>query len=265
MGGNVGAMITSSQNAKLKLVRALQGRPRERKEESAFLAEGVRLIEEALDTNWPIRFVLFSEGLSERGQELIERLKSSGVEVDEVAANLLQSVSEIETSQGIIAVLSLTSLSLPDSPNFIIIPDQIRDPGNLGTLIRTAAAAGAQAVLLPPETVDAFAPKVIRAGMGAHFRLPIHNMNWDEIEQVCKSAGLQTFLADMDGQSCWEAELRVPLALIVGGEAEGASQPARELADVKVSIPMIGGTESLNAAIAGAILAFEVTRQRHTV
>jgi RNA methyltransferase, TrmH family len=256
-------MITSSQNPKLKLARALQGRPKERRKEGAFLAEGVRLVEEAHSADWPIRYVLYSSGLSERGKELVEKLKAKGLEVEEVDSSLLQSISETETSQGILAVLDNFQFPIPNSPNFLLISDQIRDPGNLGTLIRTAAAASVQAVLLPPETTDAFAPKVIRAGMGAHFRLPIHIMEWDEIEQVCKAGSLQVFLADMDGGSCWETDFRNPLALIVGGEAEGASEQARELADATVGIPMPGETESLNAGIAGAVFMFEVARQRN--
>ena len=97
--------------------------------------------------------------------------------------------------------------------------------------------------------------------MGAHFRLPIHEMTWDEIERVGKSAGLQVFLADMDGQSCWETDLRQPLALIVGSEADGASVSARKLANHKISIPMMGKMESLNAGVAGSVLMFEVVRQ----
>lgn len=255
-------MITSSQNPKLKLVRALQGRSKERREEGAFLVEGVRLVEEALSADWPIRYVLYSDGLSERGQELVKKLESAGLEVEEAAGDLLQAASGTETSQGILAVLELAALPLPDFPNFVLIPDQVRDPGNLGTLIRTAAAAGVQAVLLPPETADAFAPKVVRAGMGAHFWLPIHTMEWDEIERFCKEANLQIFLADMFGPSCWETDFRIPLALIVGGEAEGASQQARTSANTIVSIPMPGNTESLNAGMAGAVLMFEVVRQR---
>jgi TrmH family RNA methyltransferase len=255
-------MITSSQNPKLKLARALQGRPKERREEGAFLAEGVRLIEEALTAEWPIRFVLYSDGLSERGQVLIAKLQGAGLEIDEVAGDLLQSASGTETSQGILAVLELGTLPLPDSPNFILIPDQIRDPGNLGTLIRTAAAAGVQAMLLPPETTDAFAPKVVRAGMGAHFWLPIHTMEWNEIEQVCKPANLQIYLADMFGQSCWGTGFNAPLALIIGGEAEGASEQARQLADQTINIPISEKVESLNAGVAGAVLMFEVVRQR---
>ena len=255
-------MITSSQNPKLKLVRALQGRPKERREEGAFLAEGVRLVEEALAAEWPIRFALYSDGLSERGGALVEKLKMAGHEVDDVAGDLLQAASETESSQGILAVLELSHLQVPEQLDFILIPDQIRDPGNLGTLIRTAAAAGIQAVILPPETTDAFAPKVVRAGMGAHFWLPILTMPWNEIEQLCKQSGLQMFLADMFGQSCWNMDLSVPLALIVGSEAEGASGLARQLANMPVSIPMLGQTESLNAGVAGAILMFEVVRQR---
>jgi len=255
-------MITSSQNPKLKLVRALQGRSRERHEESAFLAEGVRLLEEALTAAWRFRFALYAPGLRERGQRLVEALKTSGCEVEEVAPDLFQSISETDASQGILAVLSLENLPIPDALDYLLILDQIRDPGNLGTLLRTAAAAGVQAALLPPETTDAFAPKVVRAGMGAHFHLPIHVMGWNEIERVCNEKKLRVFLADMDGQSCWQTDFCTPLALIIGGEAHGSSPMAGKLAHTIVSIPMPGEAESLNAGIAGAVLMFEVVRQR---
>ncbi len=255
-------MISSSQNPRAKLVKSLAGRPKERRKAGAFLAEGVRLVEEALTMGWPIRFVLHTDELNERGRALVGKLKVAGLEVEEVATSLMSSLSETETSQGVLAVLELSQLTFPGSPDFILIPDQIRDPGNLGTLLRTAAAASVQAVLLPPETADAFAPKVVRAGMGAHFRLPIHGMGWGEIEQVCKPAGLRVFLAAMEGPSCWETDLHPPLALIIGGEAQGASEQAMRLADASVSIPMPGGVESLNAGVAGAVLLFEVVRQR---
>jgi TrmH family RNA methyltransferase len=174
----------------------------------------------------------------------------------------MQSLSETETSQGVLAVLERSQLPIPDSPDFLLILDQIRDPGNLGTLLRSASAAGVHAALLPPETADAFAPKVVRAGMGAHFRLPVQKMDWGEIEQVCKAGRLQVYLADMNGQSCWGTDLSGPLALIVGAEAEGASEPAKTLSNATVSIPMPGKAESLNASVAGAVLMFEVVRQR---
>ena len=197
-------MITSNQNPKLKLIRALLGRAKERREANAFVVEGVRLTEEAAKANWKFQFVLYDDTLSERGKSQIEHLIKDGVEVEQVSESLMKSLSETETPQGVLAVVEYTPLAMPSTLNFILIPDQIRDPGNLGTLLRTAAATGVQAVLLPPETTDTFAPKVLRAGMGAHFRLPIHSMDWDEIGEVTKSASLQVYIADMDGQSCWE-------------------------------------------------------------
>jgi TrmH family RNA methyltransferase len=267
MAGQVGwiTVITSSQNAKIKLVRALLGRAKERREAGAFVVEGVRLVEEAVSSNWELRFMLYDGSLSERGLRLVENLEGKKIEVEKVESRLLQSLSETESPQGILAVLNDSRLPIPDSLNFILIPDQIRDPGNLGTLLRTAAAVGVQAVLLPSETTDAFAPKVVRSGMGAHFRLPIHSMTWEEITQTCKSANLQVYLADVDGTSCWETDLRRPLTLIVGGEAEGASEEARELATQKISIPMSGDIESLNAGVAGSVLMFEVVRQRSVI
>ena len=150
-----------------------------------------------------------------------------------------------------------------------------------GRLIRSADAAGVDAVLIPPETTDPFAPKVVRAGMGAHFRLPIVSMGWEEIgrvselasqrvsestsQRVSESASRRVMVADMDGESCWETDLRQPLMLIVGGEAEGASEAARKLASQRIKIPMAGKTESLNAAVAGSVLMFEVMRQRSVI
>lgn len=253
-------MITSSQNPKLKLIRSLIGRAKERREANAFVVEGVRLVEEAVNAGWKFQFVLYSDGLSGRGKELVDTLSTNKIEVDEVAGDLLQKLSDTETPQGILAVLEFNQIPITDHPNFILIPDQIRDPGNLGTLLRSAAATGVQAVLLPPETTDAFAPKVLRAGMGAHFRLPIQSMTWEEIKSQTKD--MQIHLADMDGTSCWETNLRQSIALIIGGEAEGASDEARRLATQTISIPMSGNVESLNAGVAGSVLMFEVVRQR---
>jgi TrmH family RNA methyltransferase len=254
-------MITSTHNSKIQLVRGLLGRSKERREAEAFVAEGVRLVEEALRAAWPFRFVLAGENMSERGRALVAELQARGVEMEIVPNNLMHSISETDSSQGILAVLEHARLPIPQSLSFVLILDRIRDPGNLGTLLRTAAAAGVQAVFLPPETAEAFAPKVVRAGMGAHFRLPIQPLTWDEI--CTTTQGLKIHLADMEGSiACWQADFHRPLALIVGGEAEGASQPARELATCRVSIPMPGRSESLNAAAAGAILMFEVVRQR---
>jgi len=255
-------MISSPQNPKVKLARSLAGRSKGRRESHAFLAEGVRLVEEALAADWPFEFVLHTERLSERGAKLIQDMRQRRIECDEVPTRVLASISDTDTSQGILAVLKESALPLPKTADFILILDAIREPGNLGTLLRAAAAAGVQAVLLAPETVDVFSPKVVRAGMGAHFHLPIRSMDWTEIHELTKPLGLRMYLADMQGSSCWETDLRRPLGLIIGGEAEGATESARRTAQQTVSIPMPGRAESLNAAVAGSILMFEVLRQR---
>jgi len=251
-------MITSAQNAKVKLARALMGRAKERRDAGAFVAEGVRLVEEAVKSNWPIRFVLYDETVSQRGKSLIEG--SQGIDVEQVSTSVMSSISETEAPQGILAVLDDFEIAIPENLNFVLIPDQVRDPGNLGTLLRSAAATGVQAVLIPPETTDAFAPKVLRSGMGAHFRLPIHSMGWDGIKKLTE--GLQIYIADMHGESCWSTDLRKPLALMIGSEAEGVSESAQKVANGRVGIPMAGDVESLNAGVAGSVLMFEVVRQR---
>jgi TrmH family RNA methyltransferase len=257
-------MITSSHNPKIKLIRALAGRPKERRENGAFLAEGVRLVEEAFSAGWNFRFVLHTDGLNQRGQELVKSLTAKGVDVEPVVENLFQSMTETETPQGIIAVLALDppdSLLLPAKLDFVLIPDQIRDPGNLGTLLRTAAAAGVQTVFIPPETTDPFAPKVVRAGMGAHFRLPILPLTWDQLGE--RARGMSVYLSDTEAEkSCWEVDFTRPTALVIGGEAEGASTRARSLATDMIRIPMPGNMESLNAGVAGSVLMYEVVRQR---
>jgi TrmH family RNA methyltransferase len=254
-------MITSGSNSKVKLVRALAGRARDRREQQAFLAEGVRLVEDAVSSDWPFRFVLHSSELSARGAELVSRLKQRGVEVDEVSTRLLASISETENSQGILAVLADQIPQRVHKMDFVLIADSIRDPGNLGTLLRSAEAAGSDAVFMAPGTTDAFAPKVVRSAMGAHFRLPLYEVNWDEVRTQVGAYRWNVYLADMDGASCWETEFHRPLALIVGGEAEGATTSARAIAAHKVGIPMHGSGESLNAAVAGSVLMFEVARQ----
>ncbi|MDZ4197650.1 MAG: RNA methyltransferase [Kiritimatiellia bacterium] len=255
-------MITSSQNAKLKQVRALVRKPNERRRSGEFVVEGVRLMEEALASGGAFRYALFSKNLSDRGRALVEKLADHSVEVEEVAESLMGAVSDAETPPGLLAVLDRRPLPFPPSPDFLLIADRIREPGNLGTLLRTAAAAGVQGVLLSPDTTDAFSPKALRSGMGAQFRLPVQEQSWADIARFCETTALRIFLATMTGTSCWTEDFRRPLALVIGGEADGASPEAIALARHGVAVPMPGGMESLNAAVAGAILLFEVVRQR---
>jgi len=227
------------------------------------VVEGVRLVEEAFLAGRRPTLVLYSNDINLRGQQIIDGYTSEGVEVIPVAPHVMQVASDTQTSQGILATLPIQPIPIPDNPDFIVIPDGVRDPGNLGTILRTALAAGANAVILPPETVDPYSPKVIRAAMGAHFKLPILPMDWEQIHHLADTEHLTLYLTDSSGgQSHHEANLQAPLALIIGGEAHGAGQIAQTLANQHVTIPMAGGVESLNSAIAAAVLMFEVVHQR---
>ncbi|MHB8132975.1 MAG: TrmH family RNA methyltransferase [Anaerolineaceae bacterium] len=258
-------MITSDNNPKIQLVRSLINQSKARKHSSLFVVEGLRLVEEAVTSEWNIQCIFYSSNLSERGIKLIEHCKQKNIQVEEITLPLLEKFTETKTPQGILGVIHLRELKIPEFLDFVLICDAIRDPGNLGTMIRTAAAAGVQAVLLAPGTTDAFAPKVIRSGMGAHFNIPILQMGWNEIIQTCHS---QTFPLKIIGtmanaeENCWQINLRQPSAIIVGGEADGMSKDAIQITDKFVSIPMPGRSESLNAAIAASILLFEAVRQR---
>jgi len=223
----------------------------------------VRLVEEALAASWAAQLVLYSAELSPRGQELLQDYAAQGAPVEEVTPAVMRAASDTQTPQGILAVLPMQPLPTPPKLDFVLVADGVRDPGNLGSVLRTAAAAGVQLVVAPQGSVDLYAPKVVRAGMGAHFRLPIRSSPWEQITEDIRRAGVRVFLADASAATAYtQADLRLPLALIIGSEAAGPGAAAHSLADMRLSIPMPGGMESLNAAAAAAILLFEVVRQR---
>jgi RNA methyltransferase, TrmH family len=259
-------MISSTHNPKIQWVRSLQTQAHARQEAQAFVVEGVRLAEEALTADWQAQLVLYSAEIGPRGMAVVEGFMRRQAPVEQVTPQVLKAAADTETSQGLLAVLSMQPLPLPEKPDFLLIPDEVRDPGNLGTILRTAGAAGVQSVLIPPGSADHFAPKVVRAAMGAHFRLPVGRLDWEELRQLLAprvEGGLCIYLADSSGGLEYtRADFRRPLALIVGGEARGAGNKALDLAQQKVHIPMPGGAESLNAAVAAGILLFEVLRQR---
>jgi TrmH family RNA methyltransferase len=256
-------MLTSTKNPRIQRIRKLQSSARTRRVEGSFVVEGIRLAEEALDAGWNPEFIIYTPDINPRGQQVVDGFASKGTEVLPVAPHVMQAASDTQTPQGILALLPLQALPIPESPDFIVIPDGVRDPGNLGSILRTALAAGVDAILLPPGNVDPLSPKVLRAGMGAHFKLPVHQMGWDEINSVAESRNLAAYLADSSGGcSFHETDFQFPLALLIGGEAAGAGGEAHKLATRRVHIPMTGEVESLNSAVAAALLMFEVVRQR---
>jgi RNA methyltransferase, TrmH family len=258
-------MITSVHNPKIQAVRKLLTQAKERHQQGAFAVEGVRMAEEAMRSGWEAQLVLYTEQLDERGQRVVQGFSSRSVPVELVSESVMKALSETDTPQGLLVVLAQKNLRIPTSPHFLVILDGVRDPGNLGTILRSAAAAGVQALLLTPGCVDAWSPKVVRSAMGAHFRLPILRMSWTEIRQTLTHPenSMRIYLADSaTGLAYTLADFKSPVALIVGGEAAGAGTEAASLAESRVHIPMPGGSESLNAAVAASLLLFEVVRQR---
>ncbi len=258
-------MITSNQNSKIKWVRSLQGDASIRRQEGVFIIEGVRLAEEALAAGWVVRLVLHTADLPQRAQAVVDSMNTQGALIEEVSDQVMRHASDTQSPQGVLVALETRSLPIPGDPSLILIADGIRDPGNLGSMLRTAAAVGVDAALVPPGGVDVYAPKVVRAAMGGHFRLPLEIWEWEQISVFVKRLGLRVLLADAgDGEVYSRCDLRPPLALVVGGEAAGSGQAALQIADQRLHIPMAGNVESLNAAAATAVLLFEVRRQRET-
>ncbi len=254
-------MLTSPRNPLIQHIRRLQSRARARREAGEFVIEGIRLIEEALQAGVRPRTLIHTPDVGARGETLLAGLRALGVDPLPVSPSVMQAASDTPTPQGVLAVLPIRPLPLPPAPGLVLVLDQVRDPGNLGAILRTAAAAGVEAALLAPHTADPYAPKVVRAGMGAHFRIPIHPLPWDDIRQYTR--GLHPFLADARAQLDYTAaRYDRPLALIIGSEATGPSAEANALSPTRVRIPMPGGTESLNVAVAAGILLFEILRQR---
>lgn len=259
-------MLTSVHNPRVRAVRALLDRRRTREEERRFVAEGVRLIEAALDAGVRPAAAFYVADLlqNERGRALVARLKGL-TETVEVSAGVMDEMSDTETPQGVVAVLPFLSAALRPTndgrPRLVLVVDGVRDPGNLGTLLRSAAAVGVTEVLLAPDTVDLYNPKAVRAGMGAHFIVSAEALPWEAL--AARLAGLAVRVAAARARQPYDGvDWTVGAALIIGGEAEGASAEGRRIAREEVMIPMRGGVESLNAAMAATVILFEADRQR---
>jgi TrmH family RNA methyltransferase len=224
-------------------------------------------VEEALRADWVAQLLLYTPDVGERGKAVCDDYNEWGIPVLEVTSQVMKAASDTQTPQGLLAVFCIPQHSLPPDPDLLLIVDGVRDPGNLGTIMRTSAGANVDTVLLTPGSVDPYSPKVVRAGMGAHFKLPIQSMKWEALRLYLDSCaginGLQVFLADaIEGDAYTKINFRKPVALWVGGEAEGTSEEAKSLFSHRVRIPMPGDVESLNAAVAMGILLYEVLRQR---
>ncbi len=274
-------LITSPSNPRISALCDLQT-ARGRKKSGLFLMEGPHLLDALLAAHIQPHEIYYQPELLQRtpeGTHLLHRiLHRTGLppqRLVEVSVRVIEALSDVQTAQGVVSVLPLAALRpaeararrLPDVPRpTLLILDDIADPGNMGTILRTALAADVAAVLLTPNCVDCFSPKVVRAAAGAHIALPIESdLTWTEmalrIQEHCAAAP-RVLLAEAGSPVLYYTyDLRTPFALIVGNEAHGPSAQARALATATLSIPLANGVESLNVAMATAILLYEAVRQ----
>jgi len=213
-----------------------------------FVVEGAGLIAQAVAAGWEIEAQYVAPGA--------DAVPAAGA-VFELAPNVIERVASTEAPQPVLAVVHQRVSELPSKPTFVMVGDRLADPGNAGTIIRSAEAAGADAVAFTAGSVDLYNPKVVRAAAGSLFRVPVLTLEL----QAVRAAGL-TLLATSShrGSSYTETDLRGPVALLVGNEAHGVADDAQ--VDGWITIPHAGAAESLNVAMAATVIAFEVARQR---
>lgn len=256
-------MITSTANAQVKRLLQLQKKSKARNEEKVFVVEGLRMFEEVPDER--VEKVYISETLyNKKKQDL--NLDRFSYEI--LSDTVFQYVSDTKTPQGILCVVKqqvndMEKLLSKQNPHFIVL-DNLQDPGNLGTIVRTAEGAGVDAVFLSKESVDIYNPKTIRSTMGSIYRMPVIYVE-DLLELLCQfgQKGIKSYAAHLHGKNTYEKEeYRTGTAILIGNEGNGLREEVSNAANVWVRIPMEGKVESLNAAIAASILMFEVYRQR---
>jgi TrmH family RNA methyltransferase len=264
--------ITSSRNPRVKFLRSLRLQ-KYRQRERCFLIEGIRIVEEALTCGAPVETLVYAPDLlvSERAKALVERAEPA--QRLNLSDDVFRTLSNRDDPQGIAALVRIEERSLADIPPtddmLVIVAYQLRDPGNLGTIIRTADGAGATGVVIVEPAVDLYDPQTVRATMGSLFALPIVRLA-DETalsrwHQDLRAAGLPLLVvaSSAQGQQAhFEVDYNRPLTLLVGSERHGLPSPVRKEADVLVRLPMAGRATSLNVAAATAALVYEVIRQR---
>ncbi len=253
--------IQSSQNDKYKHFKALKQK-KERSLTGQYTVEGIKSVKDAIDAEADIFAILVSEEFN--SQNKFEFPKNIDLYI--ISDKLFPALSTTESPSGIIAVINIKEkqnvILNTDKP--YVYCDNIRDPGNLGTIIRTADAAGFGGIILSPDSVDIYNPKTVRSSMGSFFHIPIYeDVNYSEIAEFrAQGFSIICSLLDDDTIDYTVCVMKKPLILVIGNESNGISEEMKHLADEKVKIPIDGKAESLNASIAAAILMYEVNRQR---
>ena len=279
-------IITSAQNPKIKNLLLLQEKSKARREQGLFVVEGQRELEHCLEAGFKVHTVFVCPAIS--GEEALSSAKKiadaterasspakpflhhpalAEAPVIEIPEQLYRKVAYRESTEGIIAEveyksLSLNDLKLPENP-LIMVLEAVEKPGNLGAVLRSADAAGADAVIICDPLTDLYNPNLIRASIGAVFTVPTVAASSEETIGFLKARGIQILTAQLQDSSLYyDVDMRRGTALVMGTEATGLTQAWREAADVHIRIPMLGRLDSLNVSVSAAILLFEAVRQR---
>lgn len=267
-------MISSTSNSKVKQVVAWQTKAKERKKDDIFIVEGVRMFEEA-PYEWISQVYVSSKCLvnlqqeqTDRSKEVLRRLSETSYE--EVTDEVFAKMSDTQTPQGILCVLRRPKYTLKDilgaddKAPLIMILEDLQDPGNLGTILRTGEGAGISGVIMSKDTVDIFNPKVIRATMGSIYRMPfLYVEDLNSVLDTLHIEETQTYAAHLKGDVYYDSfDFTKPTAFLIGNEGNGLKKETADKAGSYLKIPMEGKVESLNAAIAASLLMYEAHRQR---
>ena len=288
-------MITGIHNAQVQRVIQYLNKGKKRKTDGVFVVEGIKMITEAPSASVVQLFVSASfarrmEGerhrvppvRGRRGEEKIlspmkrkeeNRVFLLPVKPEVVSDEVFARMSDTQSPQGVLAVLKQPGYTLEQildggkKAPLLLLLEHLQDPGNLGTILRSAEGAGVSGVILSADSVDLFNPKVVRSTMGAIFRLPFfYAENFSQTICEIKKKGIRIFAADLEGSRDYDLEdYTAPSAFLIGNESRGLSEEAKALADRRIFIPMEGKLESLNAAVSAAVLVYEGARQRRRV
>ncbi|WP_422445419.1 23S rRNA (guanosine(2251)-2'-O)-methyltransferase RlmB [Thermoanaerobacterium sp. DL9XJH110] len=254
----------------VKLIKSLRDSRNSRRNNKLFFVEGSRSVCEAVESDYDLDFIVVSDGFLHRYNGFFNKLVAklnSGIRVYKTSKEIYESLSDTVSPQGILAVVKIKSYQIEDIPerDFLVVAlDRIKDPGNMGTIIRTADAAGASAIVTNKGCVDIFNPKVIRSTMGSIFHLPFVEVEDLTGTLMClKRRGGRVVATHLKAERCYyDVDYTKPMILVMGKEDEGVSREILEISDEVIKIPMPGKAESLNVSVANGIVLFEAVKQR---
>ena len=258
--------ITSKDNEKVKLTKSLL-KSKNRAKENKFLIEGFRILTQAIDCKANLQYVFINENFEKKEEhiEFLKVLQDNNIKIYKTTNKIFNDFIDTESTQGIVGVVEINKKSieeiLNDNCKFVLILDRIQDPGNMGTIIRTADAAGVDAIINLKGCVDIYNSKVTRSTMGSIFDMNIINMTQEDAISELKNRNFDIVSSYLNTNNFYDSvDYKNKTALVIGNEANGVNDELIKKSDILVKIPIYGKAESLNAAISSAILMYEIKK-----